>query len=660
MTEDYEEIQVNLDYAGDTNTFSALDRFGRVTDQVWNDYQPDPDVPLDAFSYGYDRVGNRVWKENVGAAEIPATPVHLDELYDYDLVNQLSGVERGNLVDGQDGKEIDGTPAFTQDWDLDALGNWGTFNDDGTSQTREVDEANQIKKIDGSSDDVDHDAAGNMIRVPKLDGSGEHFCLKYDAWNRLAAVYDDNGTTLIAEYQYDGTGRRIVKGVDDGTDGSFDTFTHYFHSGTQVIETREGDDVSGAAPAAESLEPKYQNIWSPRYVDSMILRDECDSQGDIITANRIYYLSDANYNVTALVNAASGSVVERYLYTPYGTVTVLEPNFSSDGDGESDCDNTTLYTGRELDPETELMYYRARYYHSELGRFVSRDPIGYLGGNLNLFGYVSSDPVSRVDPSGLAPWYDSNAKTDNTWFTCGDKTIAVTYRKCSGEAKAQMQKNICDAYAILGRLDKCLDDGVITKDSPIVTKWFGTIKNEQDWRDVKTVIKKMMSGIDNVIRVTDQIAIGKPLQITCTDDPRISGAAPKVTIGGDQGPMIYRSGNILIGPRYCGQTAHEQVMIYLHELSHATANTKDYAYWEPNLGPNGVYIRGRAWNLRKYPPDVLTYDGVSYLVVKPTTDQKINNASTYEYFIRDFYQNIDTLCPSATGVGRGPTKEKDM
>ena len=105
VTEDYEEIQVNLDYAGDTNTFSALDRFGRVTDQVWNDYQPDPDVPLDAFSYGYDRVGNRVWKENVGAAEIPATPVHLDELYDYDLVNQLSGVERGNLVDGRTGRK---------------------------------------------------------------------------------------------------------------------------------------------------------------------------------------------------------------------------------------------------------------------------------------------------------------------------------------------------------------------------------------------------------------------------------------------------------------------------------------------------------------------------------------------------------------------------
>ena len=269
-----------------------------------------------------------------------------------------------------------------------------------------MDEANQIKKIDGSTDDVDHDAAGNMIRVPKLDGSGDHFHLVYDAWNRLVEVYDDNGTTLIAQYQYDGTGRRIVKGVDDGTDGSLDTFTHYFHNGAQVIETREGDDVSGAAPAAESLEPRYQNIWSPRYVDSLILRDEYDTQGDIIMANRVYYLCDANYNVTALVDA-SGNVIERYLYTPYGTVTVLDPDFSVDADGKSDYDNTTLYTGREFDPETELMYYRARYYHSELGRFISRDPIGYWGG-MTLYEYVDSRPIFLVDPFGLAPPESNN------------------------------------------------------------------------------------------------------------------------------------------------------------------------------------------------------------------------------------------------------------
>ncbi len=63
---------------------------------------------------------------------------------------------------------------FAQDWTLDGLGNWAEFHDDGTSQTREHNDANEIEQIDSSSEDVAHDHAGNMIRVPKLDGSGDH------------------------------------------------------------------------------------------------------------------------------------------------------------------------------------------------------------------------------------------------------------------------------------------------------------------------------------------------------------------------------------------------------------------------------------------------------------------------------------------------------
>ena len=107
-----------------------------------------------------------------------------DETYTYDGLYRLTNTVRADT--------------FDQSWDLDGLGNWATFDDDGTSQTRTANEANEITGIDGSSDDVAHDAAGNMIRVPKLDGSGDHFHLVYDAWNRLVKVYDDNGTTLIA------------------------------------------------------------------------------------------------------------------------------------------------------------------------------------------------------------------------------------------------------------------------------------------------------------------------------------------------------------------------------------------------------------------------------------------------------------------------------
>jgi len=59
-----------------------------------------------------------------------------------------------------------------------------------------------------------------------------------------------------------------------------------------------------------------------------------------------------------------------------------------------------LYTGCRLHPETILYYYRARYYHAGLGRFVSRDVLGYFDGP-NMYQYSVGNPLQGVDPSGL-------------------------------------------------------------------------------------------------------------------------------------------------------------------------------------------------------------------------------------------------------------------
>jgi RHS repeat-associated protein len=58
------------------------------------------------------------------------------------------------------------------------------------------------------------------------------------------------------------------------------------------------------------------------------------------------------------------------------------------------------YTGRRLDPETGLYYYRARYYSPVLGRFLQTDPVGY-GPDLDLYTYVGNDPLDKNDPSGF-------------------------------------------------------------------------------------------------------------------------------------------------------------------------------------------------------------------------------------------------------------------
>jgi RHS repeat-associated protein len=247
---------------------------------------------------------------------------------------------------------------------LDGLGNWQGFNNNGTTQTREHNEANEITSQSGSATPT-HDAAGNMTQFAKPTDSANALQAKYDAWNRMVEVSE--GGVLIAKYSYDANGRRIIKAVDTNSDGTVDAFAHFLHNNNnQVLEVRTGTDTTGSTPPAETLQPKYQNIWSPRYIDAKILRSENTDTDGLCDDAAVFYLSDANYNVTAVIDGVTGNVIERYAYDPYGKAIILDADFTPDADNISDINNTTLYTGRELDQETGLYFYRARYYHGKV------------------------------------------------------------------------------------------------------------------------------------------------------------------------------------------------------------------------------------------------------------------------------------------------------
>jgi len=86
-----------------------------------------------------------------------------------------------------------------------------------------------------------------------------------------------------------------------------------------------------------------------------------------------------------------GRPAKAYQYDAYGAILAEQ--------GPS-LNDEFAYTARKLHDRSGLYYYRARFYSPELGRFITQDPIGYLGGT-NLYAYVGNNPVNWVDPLGL-------------------------------------------------------------------------------------------------------------------------------------------------------------------------------------------------------------------------------------------------------------------
>jgi RHS repeat-associated protein len=99
-------------------------------------------------------------------------------------------------------------------------------------------------------------------------------------------------------------------------------------------------------------------------------------------------VKDAPGSVLALTNS-SGNITTQYGYDPFGNTT------SSGGTST----NVFQYTGRENDGNG-LYFYRARYYSPTFGRFISEDPIGFFGGDANLYRYVWNSPTDFADPFG--------------------------------------------------------------------------------------------------------------------------------------------------------------------------------------------------------------------------------------------------------------------
>jgi RHS repeat-associated protein len=124
-----------------------------------------------------------------------------------------------------------------------------------------------------------------------------------------------------------------------------------------------------------------------------------------------YYEQDALGSVTSLT-AANGSIAQTYTYDSFGNTT----------NSSGSLTNFFRYTGREFDTETNLYYYRARYYDPTPGRFASEDPIRFWAGN-DFYRYVSNRPVYFGDPRGYCPPPGSQQSPKKSYSGCVAGTV---------------------------------------------------------------------------------------------------------------------------------------------------------------------------------------------------------------------------------------------
>jgi len=376
--------------------YRGFDRFGRNKDNYWYDYGSSADV--DRVTYGYDRNGNRLYRENTVAA---AAGKSFDELYDYDLIDRLKEMGRGTLDSGHTALD---TTTFAQCWSLDATGNWRKFledsDGDGAWSLEQTRTANKVNEITDFTESIGpswitpaYSRAGNMTTIPKPADPTQAFTATYDAWNRLVRV--EEGSDKVAEYEYDGAKRRTIK--ETYSAGLLDETRHFYYtepSKWQVVEER----------VESSSDAERQFVWGLRYVDDLILRDR-DTTGNGTLDERLYGMQDANWNVTS-VSGAAEAIQERYSYDAYGTSIVLTPSFAYRGTSSFTWE--TRYASYRVDSESGMYYVRNRISHPSMS-WLQRDPFGYADG-VALYEYCRSNPLILKDAFGTLacddPYFD--------------------------------------------------------------------------------------------------------------------------------------------------------------------------------------------------------------------------------------------------------------
>jgi RHS repeat-associated protein len=217
----------------------------------------------------------------------------------------------------------------------------------------------------------EYDSFGNLSN--KKISSHTNIELEYDAEHQLVkSQITKNNKTKIYYYCYDAFGRRVSKTNAFGT-------THFIWDGNRLLNENRGN--------SSQTYIYEQNSFSPL--------------ATIDIKNNINYYHTDHLGTPREVTNYQGEIVWEAQYKTWGnTAKVIYKPTESTIQSEEEVEFQPLrFQGQYYDVETGLHYNRFRYYDPDVGRFISQDPIGLMGGT-NLYQYAPN-PTGWIDPLGL-------------------------------------------------------------------------------------------------------------------------------------------------------------------------------------------------------------------------------------------------------------------
>lgn len=323
-------------------------------------------VGQSAVSYSYDPAGNPLMASSPQAAvtytyDAKNRPVSLARSngirssYTYDALSRVLSLTHSS----------GSTVLNSQSYTYNALGNRNSYATNiaqplvTQAVTNQYDAANRL--LQSGTTTYSYDNNGNRLSEVSPAGTTTY---RWDARNRLQTVVTPNGQTT--NFLYDFLGNLISQQTTA--------------AGINLTQKFLLDDLANVVYQADSAGNQF-SILTGRGIDQHLAVISSGGQVNFGLADAI--------NSTVAHTREGGSIDGQAFYEPFGQTTLTGAAFPFQ------------FTGRTRAP-ANLYYYRARFYDPMVGRFLSEDPIGFSGGDFNLYRYVANNPLSNNDPAGTS------------------------------------------------------------------------------------------------------------------------------------------------------------------------------------------------------------------------------------------------------------------